>query len=70
MKKFLVLTLMAAFCLVISAQDNKDAKADSTKCNKEMKEHVCTSACKDGKHVYAHGEKGHECTDACMKEKK
>ena len=31
------------------------------------KEHVCTPACKDGKHVYAHGEKGHVCTDAEMK---
>ncbi len=30
-----------------------------------LKKHVCTAACKDGKHVYAHGEKGHVCTDAC-----
>lgn len=33
----------------------------------EMKEHKCTAACKDGKHVYAHGEKGHVCTKACKK---
>lgn len=32
-----------------------------------MKEHVCTSACKDGKHVYAHGEKGHVCGPECKK---
>ncbi|MBI3502279.1 MAG: hypothetical protein HY063_10845 [Bacteroidetes bacterium] len=33
----------------------------------EMKDHVCTSACKDGKHVYAHGEKGHVCGPECKK---
>ncbi len=30
-----------------------------------LKDHVCTDACKNGNHVYAHGEKGHVCTDAC-----
>ena len=30
-----------------------------------LKNHVCTDACKDGAHVYAHGEKGHVCTEAC-----
>ncbi len=30
-----------------------------------MKDHVCTNACKDGNHVYTHGEKGHVCTEAC-----
>jgi len=30
-----------------------------------LKDHVCTDACKEGNHVYAHGEKGHVCTDAC-----
>jgi len=34
-----------------------------------MKDHVCTVACKDGAHVYAHGEKGHVCGDACKKMK-
>ncbi len=34
-----------------------------------MKDHVCTVACKDGAHVYAHGEKGHTCGDACKKMK-
>jgi hypothetical protein len=42
------------------AQEKQDTKM-------EMKEHKCTSACKDGKHVYAHGEKGHVCTKACKK---
>jgi len=32
-----------------------------------MKDHVCTSACKDGKHMYAHGEKGHACGEDCKK---
>ncbi len=32
----------------------------------EMKAHKCGSMCKDGKHMYAHGEKEHECTEACM----
>lgn len=30
-----------------------------------LKDHVCTDACKNGNHVYVHGEKGHTCTDAC-----
>ena len=34
-----------------------------------MKDHVCTVACKDGAHAYAHGEKGHVCGDACKKMK-
>ena len=42
------------------AQEKKDTKM-------EMKEHKCTAACKDGKHMYAHGEKGHVCTKACKK---
>ena len=31
----------------------------------QLKDHVCNGACKDGKHVYAHGEKGHVCTPEC-----
>ena len=30
-----------------------------------LKEHVCTPACQNGKHVYKHGEKGHVCTKEC-----
>ncbi len=33
----------------------------------ELKEHKCTDACKNGKHMYAHGEKGHVCGKACKK---
>ncbi|MBI2272282.1 MAG: hypothetical protein EPO58_15670 [Chitinophagaceae bacterium] len=36
--------------------------------NQQLKKHECTEACKTtGKHMYAHGEKGHVCTDACKK---
>ena len=27
--------------------------------------HVCGADCKDGNHMYAHGEVGHTCTEAC-----
>ena len=69
MKKLLLIVAIAAFSLGMSATDQKATKADSTKAKCEMKDHVCTSACKDGKHVYAHGEKGHVCTEACKKSK-
>lgn len=29
--------------------------------------HVCTAECKDGNHLYVHGEEGHTCSEACMK---
>jgi hypothetical protein len=32
------------------------------------KEHACAADCKDGNHVYAHGEKNHTCGDACKKD--
>lgn len=31
----------------------------------QLKAHVCTSACKTDKHVYAHGEIGHICGAEC-----
>ncbi len=30
------------------------------------KDHACTTACADGKHTYACGEKGHECGASCQ----
>ncbi len=30
-----------------------------------LKDHLCTDDCKEGIHVYVHGEKGHTCTEAC-----
>jgi hypothetical protein len=35
----------------------------------KLKKHQCTTACTRDHHVYAHGEKGHVCTDACKKGK-
>jgi hypothetical protein len=29
--------------------------------------HACTEQCKDGNHVYVHGEEGHTCSEECMK---
>ncbi len=46
-----------------TAPKKEKAKKETVK----MKEHVCTSACKDGSHVYAHGEKGHTCGEECKK---
>ena len=56
------------------AKDGKCCGAPLTSTEKketpmEMKGHVCTSACKEGKHVYAHGEKGHVCGPECKKMK-
>lgn len=47
--------------------DKMDSKMDKMDNKMAMKDHKCTAACKNGKHVYAHGEKGHVCTDACKK---
>jgi len=45
----------------VAAQSNANPK--------DLKDHMCTKACKDnnGVHVYVHGEKGHTCTDACKR---
>ncbi|MBI5857577.1 MAG: hypothetical protein HZB42_07985 [Sphingobacteriales bacterium] len=47
----------------MASQESKTGAATSE--TADLKDHVCTDACKDGNHVYAHGEKGHTCTDAC-----
>ncbi|MEQ1676475.1 MAG: hypothetical protein ABL876_07235 [Chitinophagaceae bacterium] len=41
----------------------EEGKTDAMMAND--KDHVCTEKCKDGTHLYAHGEKGHTCTEAC-----
>jgi len=64
-KKIVTALLIAvAATNVTFAQDKMEQKMDQ---KMELKEHHCTSACKDGKHMYAHGEKGHVCTKACKK---
>lgn len=32
-----------------------------------LKIHTCSEQCKDGNHVYVHGEEGHTCSEECMK---
>lgn len=46
--------LLAGLFLNVSAQN-------------KLKKHHCTEACANGKHMYAHGEKGHVCGDDCKK---
>ena len=53
-----------------SKMDKMDSKMDKMDEKMDMKDHKCTKACKDGKHTYAHGEKGHVCGDACKKMEK
>ena len=70
MKQIIVIfALVLGFAFTVSAQttpqkkEKKEMKSETT----QLKDHVCTSACTPEKHVYAHGEKGHVCTDACKK---
>jgi hypothetical protein len=65
--KALLLIPMTVFFLASASAQTKDVKIEgATEAKVEMKEHVCTSACADGKHAYACGEKGHECSKECM----
>lgn len=33
----------------------------------EFRLHQCTENCKNGQHVFVHGEEGHVCSEECMK---
>ncbi len=57
--------LLAAFLSgpVLSQVKQQQAPKKET----ALKEHKCTAACKNGKHVYAHGEKGLKCGPECKK---
>lgn len=62
--------LLAAFTTgAFAFSSNADQQKRKKKAKSAMKAHVCTPACKDGKHMYAHGEKGHVCGPECMKAK-
>lgn len=67
--KMLVASLVLVnLSLASQAQDKKQVKKENKTAKVKLKDHVCTQACHDsGKHVYAHGEKGHMCTSACKK---
>jgi hypothetical protein len=69
MKKLFLSALVIGMFSILNAQTAQTSMAPTQQpANKNMlKDHVCTAACKNGKHVYAHGEKGHVCTDACKK---
>ena len=68
-KMFIATCILATLSLATQAQDKKQDQPKKTKTEKmKLKAHVCTQACHDsGKHVYAHGEKGHVCTSDCKK---
>ncbi|HWY34097.1 MAG TPA: hypothetical protein VNX68_05585 [Nitrosopumilaceae archaeon] len=57
---FMALTIITGMSVAAMSQSPNQEK---------LKKHHCTAACTKGKHVYAHGEKGHVCTDACKKAK-
>ncbi len=58
--------MMVMAGIMVAAQAQTDKK-EAPKKEMKMKEHVCTKACTKEHHAYAHGEKGHSCTDACKK---
>ena len=68
MKKLLLTATVLAMFSALNAQtgEMKTTKKETMK-KETQKEHVCTAACIDGKHMYAHGEKGHVCTEARKK---
>ena len=67
MKKLFLSVAVIGMFTVLNAQTSQSLPANKESSKPMLKEHSCTAACKDGKHVYAHGEKGHVCTDACHK---
>ncbi|MGQ0738449.1 MAG: hypothetical protein ACT4OJ_05260 [Bacteroidota bacterium] len=81
MKKLLsLLAIMAMFSFVACNNEKKDDKTkadgadkiettvkDASTTTTQLVAHVCTDQCKDGNHLYAHGEEGHTCSEACMK---
>lgn len=72
MKKLVLILAVVVMCFAANAQvAKKETKKVAPKTEQTaLKEHKCTPACKNGKHVYAHGEKGHKCTKDCKKENK
>ena len=67
-KLLAVTVLLVSLSLATQAQDKKQEPQKAKTEKMKPKDHVCTQACHDsGKHVYAHGEKGHVCTSTCKK---
>ena len=67
MKKLLFAFAALLLAGGMSAQDVQSKSSTTSVAKVTMeKAHVCTDACKDGKHAYACGEKGHTCSKECM----
>jgi len=67
MKKLFLSAAVIGMFALLSAQTTQTTEMKQSTNKPALKEHVCTAACKNGKHVYAHGEKGHVCTAECKK---
>lgn len=72
MKNYFVLICFILISMYTSAQTKTPVtplpKSNVTVIASENdKEHICTSSCKNGKHKYIHGEKGHKCGALCMR---
>ena len=67
MKALLMIPMMVLFLASASAQttEKKATEATAAKEEMELKEHVCSEACAEGKHAYKCGEKGHKCSEDC-----
>lgn len=73
MKKFFISILVFAAISFTACSENKKAKeAKAPEKTEETKpamaaekDHVCADKCKEGNHVYAHGEKEHTCSEEC-----
>ncbi len=61
MKTLAATLLLTGFLATGAFAQQKETKKEA------LKEHKCTKACTKDKHVYAHGEKGHTCGEACKK---
>jgi hypothetical protein len=68
MKNLILIIAIVGLSVATYAQTTKqDSKKSTSKTEHvQQKDHVCTAACQNGSHVYAHGEKGHVCTAACQ----
>jgi hypothetical protein len=63
---FLSLAFTAVYAEAHITIDKEPKKMKAQKVRKHGKEHLCTAACTNGQHVYAHKEKEHVCTEKCQ----
>jgi hypothetical protein len=71
-KKLILTLVVLAGSFTVSLGQSTDKKETIVeKKATEMKDHLCTDACKEaGKCVHAHGEKGHTCDMTCAEDMK